>query len=143
LVEYLSRYTDKQIGLAVGIPSVRQIADETFYEDLPGGVLEAAGRLFRRNVRMYVYPTRDPTSGHVITVDDVDVPPESRMLHKFLEQRRAFEMIRGYDPAFLSILADEVLAQLQRGDPAWEAAVPPSVAETIKRGRLFGWTDAP
>src|SRR6185369_3407999 len=38
LVEYLSRYTDKQIGLAVGIPSVRHIADEKFYEDLPGGV---------------------------------------------------------------------------------------------------------
>ena len=62
LVEYLARYTQSKIGLAVGIPSVSQIADEKFYEDLPGGALEAAGRLFRRNVCMYVYPARDTAS---------------------------------------------------------------------------------
>jgi hypothetical protein len=139
LVEYLSRYTQNLIGLAIGIPTVLHIADEKFYEDLPGGVLEAAGRMFRRNVRVYVYPARDPATGAIITAENIDVRPETRPLHALLQQRRALTMIRGYNPAFLSILADEVLAQLQRGDPRWEAAVPASVAETIKRERLFGW----
>ena len=31
------------IGLAVGLPGVREIADEKYYTDLPGGVLESMG----------------------------------------------------------------------------------------------------
>ena len=142
LVEYLSRYTQNEIGLAVGIPSVRQIADEQFYDDLPGGALEAAGRLFRRNVRMYVYPTRDPATGRLITADDLELPPEARSLHAFLRERRSFATIRNYDPGLLHILSDDVLARLQKGDPSWEASVPTVVAETIKREGLFGWAGA-
>jgi hypothetical protein len=142
LVEYLSRYTQNKIGLAVGIPSVRQIGDEKFYEDLPGGALEAAGRLFRRNVRLYVYPARDPTSGQLITAENLEVPPEMRPLQVLLERRQSFVPIRGYNPDYLHILADEVLVQLQTGDPAWEAAVPAVVAAAIKRDGLFGWGSA-
>ena len=43
LADYLARYTDQMIGLAVGLPSVRQIADEKYFTGLPGGVLESAG----------------------------------------------------------------------------------------------------
>src|SRR5206468_1295236 len=65
VAEYLARYTERPIGIAVGLPSVRQIADEKYYADLPGGVLESAGRLFKRSVKMYVYPTRDPASRQI------------------------------------------------------------------------------
>ena len=95
--------------------------------------------MFRRNVRLYVYPARDPSTGQLITAENLEVPPETRALHALLQQRRSFVSIRGYNPDLLGILADEVLAQLQRGDPAWEAAVPAGVAEVIKREHLFGW----
>jgi hypothetical protein len=42
LTDYLSFYTDAMIGLAVGLPTVREIADESPYTGLPGGVLESA-----------------------------------------------------------------------------------------------------
>src|SRR3989449_10870506 len=60
LAEYLAGYTDGLIGIAVGLPTVRQVADENYYTNLPGGVLESVGRLFKRSVEMFVYPTRDP-----------------------------------------------------------------------------------
>jgi hypothetical protein len=142
LVEYLSRYTEKKIGIAVGIPTVRQIADEKFYDDLPGGVLEAVGRLFRRNVRLYVYPARDPVTGALVTADDLELPPESRPLHAFLKQRRSFATIQRYDPSLLHIVSDDVLARLQNGDPSWEASVPAVVVAAIKREGLFGWSGA-
>ncbi len=142
LVEYLSRYTQSKIGLAVGIPTVFQIDEEKFYDDLPGGALEAAGRMFRKNVRFYVYPARDPATGAIVTPDTIELPPESRPLHALLQQRQSFVTIRNYDPNLLHIVADDVLARLQKGDPSWEASVPPSVAETIKRAGLFGWSGA-
>ena len=69
LVEYLAGYTDGLIGLAVGLPDFRQVADEKHFTELPGGVLESVGRLFKRSVKMYVYPTRDPVTGEIQSLE--------------------------------------------------------------------------
>ena len=45
VAEYLAGYTDGLIGIAVGLPAVRQFLDERYYTGLPGGALESAGRL--------------------------------------------------------------------------------------------------
>ena len=55
--------------------NVWQIADESHDADLPGGVLESAGRLFKRSVKMYVYPTRDPVSGQIHSVERAPLWP--------------------------------------------------------------------
>src|SRR5207249_7161881 len=44
LAAYLSRYTDKMIGLVMGVPSLMEIFDEKYYLNLEGGILEALGR---------------------------------------------------------------------------------------------------
>ena len=74
VAEYLSEYTDKLIGFAIGLPTVKQLVDEQFYTDLAGGVLEGAGRLFKHSVKAYVYPARDPGTGKIQTIDDVLLP---------------------------------------------------------------------
>ncbi len=77
LVAYLSRYTHKSIGIALGIPSLKEIFDEKFYTDLEGGLLEALGRLFKSTVKLYVYPWRDPVTGKVTTAENLLVAPQS------------------------------------------------------------------
>jgi hypothetical protein len=74
LVEYLAGYTDGLIGLAIGLPAYRQVADEKYFTELPGGVLESVGRLFKRSVKMYVYPTRDPVTGEIQSLERAPVP---------------------------------------------------------------------
>jgi hypothetical protein len=139
LAEYLAGYTDGLIGIAVGLPTVRQVADEKYYVGLPGGVLESAGRLFKRSVKMYVYPTRDPVSGQIQSVEQAPVPPPWHHLHDLLLEIGRIVPIRGYDESYLSIRTPDVLARLQRGDPSWEQMVPAAVAEIIKAENLFGW----
>jgi len=139
LAEYLARYTDGLIGLAVGLPSIREIADEKYYTDLPGGVLESAGRLFKRSVKMYVYPTRDPLSGLIQTLEQADIPAPWHYLNKLLLETGRVVPIRSYDESYLSIRTPEVLAKIMQGDPAWESLVSPVVVEMIKAKQLFGW----
>jgi hypothetical protein len=139
LAEYLARYTDGLIGLAVGLPSVRQMAEEQYYTDLPGGVLESAGRLFKRSVKMYVYPTRDPVSGQVHSVERAPVPPPWHHLRDLLLEIGRIEPIRHYDETYLAIHTPDALARIERGDPSWETLVPPVVADMIKSKQLFGW----
>ena len=139
LAEYLAAYTDRLIGIAVGLPSVRQIAEEKYYADLPGGVLESAGRLFKRSVKMYVYPALDLASGQVQSVERAPVPPPWHHLRDLLLQIGRIEPIRRYEEALLAIHTPDALARIERGDPSWEQMVPASVARIIKAKRLFGY----
>jgi hypothetical protein len=142
LADYLSSYTDRLIGLAVGLPTIGQIADEKYYADLPGGVLESAGKLFKRSVKMYVYPTRD-ASGKILTFDVAPPPGPWKYLRDLLLEIGSIEPIRGYDESLLSTHTPEVLSRLRQGDPSWEAMVPPKVAEIIRAKKLFGLRSAP
>jgi hypothetical protein len=139
LAEHLSRYTQKRIGIALGIPALQGIMDEQRYDDLPGRTLEALGRLFTHNVRVYLYPSLNPASGELITAETLLIAPNLRHLYAHLLQNRHVEPIRSYTPEYLSIDADRVLQQIQSGDTAWERLVPPAIVETIKNNRLFGW----
>lgn len=142
LADYLSSYTDRMIGIAVGLPSVHEIADEKYYTGLPGGVLESAGRLFKRSVKMYVYPARDPVSGQIRTVETAPMRPPWQHLRDLLVEIRQVESIRGYNENYLSILPPDVLARIQKGDPTWEDLVPAPVVEAIKVRSLFGYRRA-
>ncbi|HEU4367731.1 MAG TPA: TonB-dependent receptor [Methylomirabilota bacterium] len=139
VAEYLARYTDRPIGMAVGLPSVRQIADEKYFTDLPGGVLESAGRLFRRSVKMYVYPTRDPATRQIHSVDRAPLSPPWPHLRDLLIEIGRIEPIRHYDETYLSIHTPDVRHRIETGDPSWEEMVSPVVADMIKTKKLFGY----
>src|SRR5438034_581756 len=102
LAEYLAGYTDGLIGLAVGLPTVRQVADESYYTDLPGGVLESVGRLFKRSVKMYVYPTRDPSTGQIQTIETARPAATWHHLYQLLREIGRIEPIHSYDESYLS-----------------------------------------
>jgi hypothetical protein len=138
LAEYLAGYTDGLIGLAVEGSTVRhQVADEKYYTSLPGGVLESAGRLFKRSVKNYVYPTLDPVSGQIRSVEQAPVPSPWHHLRDLLIEIGRIEPIRDYDKSCLAIHTPDVLDRIQRGDPTWEEMVPAAVAKIIKAKNLF------
>lgn len=142
LADYLAAYTDRMIGIAVGLPSVREIIDEKYYPDLPGGVLESAGRLFKRSVKMYVYPTRDPKSGDIHTVESAPIPFPWQHLRAMLLDLRRLEPIRRYNENYLTIFPQHILAKIERNDPTWEGMVPTTVAAMIKAKGLFSYQAA-
>ena len=137
VADYLAGYTDGPIGLAIGLPAVRLLVDEAYYQNLAGGVLESAGRLFKRSVKVYVYPTRDPKTGRVETWESLQLPHPWQHLHRLLIDLGAIVPISPSDESYLSIQTADVLAMIQNGDPAWERLVPPKVAEIIRADRLF------
>ena len=139
VAEYLSQYTDRLIGLAVGLPTVKQMAEERFYTDLPGGVLESMGRLFKRSVKMYVYPTRDPQSGKIHSVDTAPIDRPWPHMRDLLMEIGRIEPIRDFNETYTSIHTTDVLARIQSGDVSWQEMVPSTVAEMIKAKKLFGF----
>lgn len=141
LVAYLARYTQKNIGLALGIPSLKEIFDEKFYTDLEGGLLESLGRLFKNSVKLYVYPWRDPVTGKVSTAENLRVAPHLQHLYTYLIENHCVESIQKHNVEYLPIFSRDVLARIQTYDPSWETMVPPPVVDIIKRDKLFGFRE--
>jgi hypothetical protein len=137
LAEHLVRFTEAPIGMAMGADTLRAVFDEAYYEDLNGGILEAMGRLFKRNVKLYVYPFLDPATDEVLTAGNLEVPAAVRALYGYLLDRGAIQDLQGYDPDLLSIRAPEVLERI-RADDDWEQFVPENSVEQIRRTGLFG-----
>ena len=138
LAAYLARHTDRRIGIVMGANSLRELFDERFYEGLDGGILEAFGRLFRNDLRVYVHPFLDPESGLLVDAHAIQLPPAIRQLHGFLCERGALVPLSGYDPALLRHHSPRVLEAIRKGDDDWEDAVPTQAARVIRRRGLFG-----
>jgi len=138
LADYLAASTNGFIGIAVGLPTIlEQLADEKYYTDLPGGVLEATGRLHKRSVKMYVHPTRDLGTNQIQTLETAPPPPPWHHLGALLIETGKVVPIRSYNESYLSIHTPDVLARIQREDSSWEKMVPAAVAEVIKTKNLF------
>jgi hypothetical protein len=139
LVAYLARYTHKQTGIVLGVPSLKEILDEKFYTDLEGALLESLGRLFKTEVKLYVYPWRDPASGEVVTAENLQVPDHLKHLYAHLMQNHFIEPILKHNVDYLPIYSRNVLARIQTGDSSWETMVPAPIVEIIKKNKLFGY----
>jgi hypothetical protein len=141
LVAYLSRYTQKNIGIALGVPSLKEIFDEKFYTDLDGGMLEALGRLFKNSVKLYVYPWRDPVTSQVTTAENMKVARHLQHLYTHLIENHFVESIHKHNIEYLPIFSRDVLARIQTYDSSWESMVPKPIVEIIKRDQLFGYRE--
>ena len=139
LVEYLSRQTQKMIGLPLGVTRLRDVLDEKFYTDLPGGLLESLGTLFKNSAKLYVYPAIDRATGKVITLENLEVPPKLRHLYAHLRENGYVEDIRKYNPEHLTNYSADVLAKIKAKDASWEKHVPQAIAKVIKEKKLFGY----
>lgn len=47
LATYLSWRTNERVGIVLGAPSLIELFEEKYYTQLPGGILESFGRLFK------------------------------------------------------------------------------------------------
>ena len=142
LAAYLRRYTKKPIAVTMGIPSLKELFEESFYENLEGGILESFGRLFKNDTRLYIYPLQDSETGKLITVQKLKVAPHLRNLYMHLVENGYIESIDFYNKDFLHIFSRDVLAKIHDHDPSWEQMVPERVAELIRERQLFGYAQA-
>ena len=139
LAAYLRRYTKKPIAITMGIPSLQELFNETFYDNLAGGILESFGRLFKNDTRLYIYPLQDSETGRLTTVQKLKVEPHLRNLYAHLVENGYIESIDFYNKAFLHIFSRDVLAKIAAHDMSWEEMVPLRVAELIQERHLFGY----
>jgi hypothetical protein len=139
LAAYLARYTNKMIGLVMGVPSLAEIFDEKYYLNLEGGILEALGRMFKHGLKLYVYPTIDKETGKILSATQLKVAPNLQSLFQYLIDNHFIAEITDFHQEYLRIFPPDALAKIQSGDSSWEEMVPPEVVRMIKEREFFGY----
>lgn len=140
LVEYFSAYTKKRMGLALGVNNMIDIFDEKYYRHLSGGILEAFGKLFFKDLKVYVYPMLDPDTGEYTNSDNLKVHPRMKELYKFFKYNGKVVDIEDFDKDHLNIFSRTVLKMIKNNDEGWEKLLPEGVSEIIKEKELFGYS---
>ena len=137
LAAYLLRYTKEPIGVVMGLPTLQELFEEKYYSKLEGGILESFGRMFKNDLRLYVYPSQGQ-NGSVSAVENLQVQEHLQGLYEYLVGNRFIRPIDDYNEDYLSIFSRAALVKLRAGDPEWEAMVPERVAAIIKERGLLG-----
>ncbi len=139
LAAYLAWRTKERVGVVMGAASLIELFDEKYYTALPGGILESFGRLFKNELKVFVYPLRPSESAPMTTVETLEVAPELRKLYGYLADRGSFMQLDNIKSEYLHIFSRDVLKRIAAHDASWEQMVPAEVAEMIKKRGFFGY----
>lgn len=140
LVEYFNLYSKNRMGLAMGINNLIDIFDEKYYRHLSGGILEAFGKLFYKDLKVYLYPMLNENKT-MTTSDDLKVHPRMKELYKYFKFNGKLVDIKNYDPEILNIFSRTVLKMISKDEEGWEEMLPEGVADIIKEQKLFGYQE--
>ncbi|MFC2102171.1 TonB-dependent receptor [Bacteroidota bacterium] len=146
LVNYFSQFAIKNLRIVIGIPTFLKVINERYYTNLKGGILEAFGKLFVDNMKLYIYPTIPAVSidtreatGELLTSKDMLLSKGQEDLYQYLIKNRKIIDITSVKREWLYISSANVLRMIREGDPGWEEMVPNYVEKQIKEKGLFGY----
>lgn len=139
MLEYLSEIAKGQfMGVILGVYNLSTIFDEQYYDNLPGGLLEAFGRGFGHNMKLYVYPAIDVESGALLDLYTMETAENLKGLMEYMIHNDKIAPIRQFNEKHLHIMSDDVLSKIKSGAKSWEEDVPYEAAQAIKFFELFG-----
>jgi hypothetical protein len=139
LAAWMTRYTSRPIALTMGIPSLEDLFQEGQYANLEGGILEGFGRLFTKDLRIYVYPFQDPNTKHLRKVSNADISMHVRSLYRHLVDGGKIKQLDDFDESALHVFSRDVLRRIKDDDPSWIPMVPPEIADAIRKHSFFGY----
>ncbi len=136
---YLARYSKQRIGIAMGIPTLRELFNEKYYAHLDGGILESFGRLFKGDLKLYIYPELDLATGDLTAVQNFEVAPQLRKLYGYLVDKGCIEQLNNFNDKYLPMFSRDVLRKIKDDDDTWKDMVPVEVAALIRKRGFFGY----
>ena len=125
LAAYFSQHTTEPVALTLSVDVFEKLFQETYYEELPGGILESFGRLFKHAVKLYVYPIYDRDQKVMRHVGDAMIPERFHALLNFLRQNDKIVPLNAtVGPELLRHWTTEVRQMMDDSDPRWKELVP-------------------
>lgn len=138
LVHYFSQFKIKNLRIVIGFPTFQKIFDKQYYSELRGGILEAFGKLFTDNMKLYVYPALDHETNELKTSQELELPDDLKLIYQYLIKNRKILDIKDVNKNKMSTSYKEVLKKIKANDESWKEMVSMYVQDQIIKKKLFG-----
>ena len=116
LAAYLAWQTQGADRHRHGRASLIELFDEKYYTQLPGGILESFGRLFKNDLKLYVYPLRSRRRRRRCKPSTRSRSSRScESSTAILTDRGSFVQLDNYKPEYLPIFSRDVLKRIAAG----------------------------
>ena len=133
IATYLSRYTAEPIAIILSIGLLNELFKEKWSQNLPGGILESFGRLFKNRVQLFVYPWHNTRSMELVTAENFKAPDNWEHFYQHLLQNKRILPIGVGDPGLLAKTSRKILRMIEEGDEDWQNWVPPEAHNMVRR----------
>ena len=138
IIEYLSQFTKSRMGLILGVDNLIDMFEEQYYRNLNGGIMEAFGIIFTRDIKFYLYPYKPTESTELLNSKNLPIHPRTRGLYNYLQENGRVKDLE-FNKEILGIFSKDILKKIKACETgSWEHAVPNGVAQIIKERSLFG-----
>ena len=139
LALWLRRFKIENIRMIIGALTFKNVIDEKYYSHLRGGIMEALGKMFIDNLKVYIYPGREKKKEEIINAFNMPVDDNIKHLYDYLVDNGYILNINNYREDVLPYFSHIVLKKIKENDPQWEEMVPKYVSTFIKNKNLFGY----
>lgn len=139
LAEWFRRFRLGSIRMIMGAHTFQNVLSPKYYSHLRGGMLEAFGRMFIENLKLYIYPSCENENEEVLTVENIKVAPELMHLYQHLKVNNLILGITDFRKEVLPYFSHIVLKKIKENDASWEKMTPKFVSAYIKEKNLFGF----
>ena len=137
LSEYFSQFKIQKLRIVMGASTLVNIFNKEYYKDMKGGIMEAFGKLFYNNIKLYIYPAIIENSSQLLTTGNIEMPKGLKHLYKHLVCNRMIVDVPNADRDTMKIYSRKVYDLIQAKDKTWESMVPGFVATIIRERQLF------
>ena len=137
LSDYFSKYSTKKTVLTMGVDNLIKVFDEKYYSLLTGGVMEAFGKLFKKEIEIYLYPMLKDKK--LINSNNLQVNENMKNLYNFFKDNNKIKDIVDYDKKLLNIFSQQVLLEIQNKKSGWQNKLPKTISKLIIEKKLFGY----
>ena len=138
LADYFSQFRIKNLRIVIGFPTLEKVLEKGYYTDLKGGIIEAFGKLFTGNMKLYVYPFLDTKTNKLKSSRDVSLPKDVGYLYEYLIENKQILDIDNANTHKMSYSATDVVSLIKKGDDKWKTMVSKYVSDQITNKGLFG-----
>lgn len=122
--DLLGRFTNEPIAIALSIGLLNEVFKEKWYADLPGGILESFGRLFRNKTHLYVYPWLNRKTSELVTAKNFHASDSSKFLYEHLCHNGFIYDVPCLNLDHLRYTARHITKMIEEGDESWKQYVP-------------------
>ena len=142
LVNYLSEYKPPKVGLVIGVRELYDLIHETVSKDTSENLLVTFGKLFSKNIKVYIYPAFNDDKSEILTAQNLRVDPDITFLYRHLLDREFIVDIEEYKEENLAVFPYQVLEEIRTNTGNWESKLPAGLPEIIKANKYFDYDTA-